>query len=84
MNTLTKSASLSTLDLPVGDHWVRFHVAADTISFEVAASIPPMPAAAVGGGRAFVNKWSGKGRVLPEAEMGGDARLAALTAKHVR
>jgi len=84
MNTLAKSASLGTLGLSAGDHWVKFHVEDDMISFEVAASSPPTPAAAVNGGQAFVEKWSGKGCVLTEVEMAGDERLASLTARHVR
>lgn len=90
MNTLTKNAPLGTLGLPAGDHWVKFHVEDDTISFEVAASVPQAAIGAVSSvskthaAHAFVEKWSGKGRLLSEAEMSDDARLAALTAKHVR
>ena len=89
MNTLTTSTPLGTLGLPVGDHWVKFHVEGDAISFELAASLPrrpdvsPSPSAQATAARSFVEKWSGKGRLLTENEMGDDARLAALTAKHV-
>lgn len=73
----------------MGDHWVKFHVEGDSISFELAAS-PPRHAeisssssAQATAARSFVKKWSGKGRLLTEADMGDDARLAGLTAKHV-
>lgn len=36
-----------------------------------------------GASQAFVRKWSGQGQLLPADQMGGDARLAELTAKHV-
>jgi hypothetical protein len=36
-----------------------------------------------GASQAFVTKWSGQGRLLTTDQMGEDARLAALTAKHV-
>ena len=36
------------------------------------------------GAQAFVEKWSGKGRLLPDAEVQSDPRLAKLTAKHIR
>lgn len=86
MNTLAKNATLGTLGLPAGDHWVKFHVEDDLISFEVAASVPKSAAAGMpmaSAARSFVQKWSGKGKLLSEAEMGDDARLAVLTAKHV-
>ncbi|MBP7951258.1 MAG: hypothetical protein KA004_16530 [Verrucomicrobiales bacterium] len=90
MNTLTKSSPLGTLGLTSGDHWVRFHVEDDAISFEVAASLPaqapasPVPSRRATAARSFVARWSGQGRLLSEAEIGDDERLAALTAKHVR
>jgi len=89
MNILTKDDPLGTLGLPAGDHWVKFHVEEETISFEVAASVPlqtPGSRASSAGSaaRSFVEKWSGQGRLLSETEMGDDARLAELTAKQVR
>lgn len=90
MNTLAKDAPLGTLGLPAGDHWVKFHVEDDLISFEVAASVPKsVPAASTKvpkaqAARSFVEKWTGKGKLLSEAEISDDPRLAALTAKHVR
>jgi hypothetical protein len=88
MNTLTKSATLDTLGLPAGDHWVKFHVEGDSISFVVAVSGPGLGAqtgqSTSRAARAFVEKWSGRGRLLPTSEMADDPRLAALTAKHVR
>jgi hypothetical protein len=89
MNTLTKSAPLGTLGLPAGDHWVKFHVEGDSISFELATALPRQVAVALSqspqakAAQSFVEKWSGKGRLLSESEMGEDTRLAALTAKHV-
>lgn len=86
MNTLAKSDPLGTLGLPPGDHWVKFHVEEDTISYEVAVSTPEhspvasVPDAALN----FVQKWSGQGKLLSEPEISEDARLAELTAKHLR
>ena len=86
MNTLAKSEPLGTLGLPPGDHWVKFHVEEDTISFEVAASIAAQddPASRQAAASSFVQKWSGKGQLLPAAETDDDDRLSALTAKHLR
>lgn len=89
MNILTKSAPIGTLGLPSGDHWVKFHVEGDSISFEVAASLPRQSSASsasssqTSAARSFVEKWSGRGQLLSETEMANDDRLAALTAKHV-
>jgi hypothetical protein len=86
MNTLAKSDPLGTLGLPPGDHWVKFHVEEDTISYEVAASPPEIPSATSAPDAAlnFVRKWSGQGKLLSEPEMSEDARLAELTEKHLR
>jgi len=86
MNTLAKSDPLGTLGLPPGDHWVRFHVEEDTISYEVAVSPPEhsLVASVPDAALAFVRKWSGQGNLLSEPEMSEDARLAELTAKHLR
>lgn len=85
MNTLAKSEPLDTLGLPPGDHLVRFHVEEDTISFELAATLTdPSNDESSNAALEFVRKWSGKGQVLADAETGRDARLAELTAKHLR
>ncbi len=85
MNTLAKSAPLGTLGLPEGDHWVKFHVEDDTISYEVAVSLVKgeQTTSQADAAEAFVQKWSGQGRLQSENEMTDDDRLAALTAKHV-
>lgn len=92
MNTLAKSETLGTLGLTPGDHWVKFHVEGDSISFEVAASAPASSSCLTSGNSprlekaasTFVQNWSGKGHVLSEAEQADDPRLARLTAKHLR
>lgn len=86
MNTLAKSDPLGTLGLPPGDHWVKFHVEEDTISHEVAVSPPRPPSgkSSPDAALAFVRKWSGQGNLLSEPEISEDARLAELTAKHLR
>ena len=90
MNILTKSTPIGTLGLPSGDHWVKFHVEDDSISFEVASSLPRQAAESrassgqASAARSFVEKWSGRGQLLSESEMANDDRLAALTAKHLR
>lgn len=86
MNTLTKSASLGTLGLPSGDHWVRFHVEGDSISFEVAASVPQAadrspttvpPRKPTG----FVQKWGGSSKKIDDES---DAWLSHINDKHLR
>lgn len=82
MNTLTKDDSIATLGLPEGDHWVKFHVEEDTISFEVAASSPIPPS--LTGKRpptGFVGRWSGTARKVEDAS---DAWLSHINEKHLR
>ena len=82
MNWLTKNAALDTLGLPSGDHWVRFHVEGDNISFVVASSIPQNPKSGSSGKpTGFVQRWSGSAKKL-EAE--GDHWLAHINEKHLR
>jgi hypothetical protein len=86
MNTLTKSAPLGTLGLSSGDHWVHFHVEDDSISFEVAASVPEQKAdaAATPGVRkptGFVQKW---GSSVKKIENTDDAWLTHINDKHLR
>jgi hypothetical protein len=86
MNTLTKSASLGTLGLPSGDHWVRFHVEGDSISFEVEASVPQAAAVQVETARltkptGFVQKWGGSLKKIKDED---DAWLTHINEKHLR
>lgn len=82
MNTLTKSTPLGTLGLPSGDHWVKFHVEGDSISFEVAASVPAKAdPSAQRRPVNFVQKWSGTAKKIEDA---GDPWLAHINEKHLR
>ncbi len=49
----------------------------------VTVAVQDETGAVPGAAQAFVRKWSGQGRLLTADEMGEDARLAELTAKHV-
>ena len=82
MNTLSKSAPLGTLGLPTGDHWVRFHVEGDAISFEIAASAPQMESTA-GQKKAvgFVERWGGSVKKIDDES---DAWLSYINEKHLR
>ncbi len=85
MNTLSKSTPLGTLGLPSGDHWVRFHVEGDAISFEV-ASVPQVLAAAHDSApqkkpTGFVQKWGGSVKQVDDAS---DAWLTHINDKHLR
>jgi hypothetical protein len=82
MNTLPKSASLDTLDLPAGEHLVKFNVGEDTISFEVESSKPGngkmgFPRKPTG----FVAKWGGSVRKEEDSQ---DGRLDHINKKHLR
>ena len=80
MPTLTKNAPLGTLGLPLGDHWVKFHVEDESISFEVAASAA-VTAAKPKQPTGFVQKWGGTAcKVVDES----DAWLSHINAKHLR
>ncbi len=82
MDTLTKSAPLGTLGLSSGDHWVRFHVDGDLISFEVAASATqPVASQKPGKPTGFVQKWGGSTRKVEDE---GDAWLSHINDKHLR
>jgi hypothetical protein len=80
MKTLTKTASLSTLGLPAGDHLVKFHVDGDSISFEVATSIPEIKSKPKKP-TSFVEKWGGSARKIVDES---DERLSHINAKHLR
>ena len=82
MSTLTQSTPLASLGLSSGDHLVKFHVEGDSISFEVAASLPvtaAKPKARKPTG--FVQKWGGSARKVEDAN---DAWLSHINAKHLR
>lgn len=82
MNTLSKSDPLGTLGLPAGDHWVKFHVEDDSISFEVAESTPtPAPTTGKRMPTGFVRKWSGTARKVEDA---ADDWLSRINEKHLR
>lgn len=82
MHTLPKSASLDNLDLPDGDHWVKFHVKESTISFEVAASVPGSDVSSnAQKPTGFVDKWGGSVR---KEESADDSRLQHIHSKHLR
>jgi len=84
MPTVTKSATLDTLGLPAGDHLVRFHVEAEVISFEVAASQPPAATIEPDGARkptGFVKKWGGTAEKVEDPE---DVWLRHINDKHLR
>jgi hypothetical protein len=83
MTTISKNAALGTLGLPTGDHWVKFHVEGDVISFEVAASkeavlvTEPQIRKPTG----FVNRWGGTARKLEDS---ADEWLTHINEKHLR
>lgn len=82
MSTLSQSAPLGTLGLTSGDHWVKFHVEGDEISFEVKASVPA--STEVEESRkptGFVQKWGGSAKRVEDE---GDAWLTHINLKHLR
>jgi hypothetical protein len=82
VNVLTKNASLGTLGLPAGYHWVKFHVEGDFISFELAET--PPPCAPFPGGRnptGFIKKWGGTAKKVEDS---GDVWLSHINEKHLR
>lgn len=82
MNTLTASTPLGTLGLSSGDHWVKFHVEGDAISFEVAASMPSQPETArPKKPTGFVQKWGGTASRITTPD---DAWLSHINDKHLR
>lgn len=82
MNTITASTPLGTLGLASGDHWVKFHVEGDAISFEVAASMPAHVASALPKKpTGFVQQWSGSARRISDPN---DAWLTHINDKHLR
>jgi len=86
MTTLAKTASLSTLGLPSGDHWVRFHVEGDTISYEIAntplsSAEPPTAAVPQRKFAGFVEKWGGTARKIDDLS---DAWISHINEKHLK
>lgn len=81
MNTIPKSAPVETLGLPRGDHWVRFHVEGDSISFQVAASLPPCGQPVQKKPTGFVRKWGGS---VKKMDADGDEWLEHINRKHLR
>lgn len=80
MNKLAKAASLDALGLPKGDHWVRFHVDEQSISFEIAASIPEkVPRAKKPTG--FVQRWGGTAKKIDDES---DSWLSHINEKHLK
>lgn len=84
MPTIAKTATLSALGLPAGDHLVRFHIEADVISFEVADSQPfagPPASTAHRQPTGFFKKWGNTARKIEDP---ADAWLTHINEKHVR
>ena len=83
MMTVDKNVALAALGLPSGDHWVKFHVEGDVISYEVAASNSAdeagIPLARKPTG--FVERWGGSARVAEDAS---DEWLTHINEKHLR
>ncbi len=82
MNTLAKSAPLGTLGLPSGDHWVKFHVEENSISFEIKSSQPSTsPESKPRKPTGFVQKWGGSAKKQTAAT---DDWLTHINDKHLR
>ena len=82
MTTDNKNAALGSLGLPSGDHWVKFHVEGDAISFEVAASKAASPGSAPQARKptGFVERWGGTARKVEDAS---DGWLTHINEKHL-
>lgn len=83
MKTLTSSAPLKTLGLASGDHWVKFHVEGDVISFDLTTSLPLVTAES-GTKRkptGFVKRWSG---CMKKIDDPSDPWLTHINEKHLR
>lgn len=86
MNTVTKASPLGSLGLPTGDHWVRFHVEGESISFEVAQSSPVLASpgterTVVRKPTGFVKRWGGSFRKIDDPS---DPWLTRINEKHLR
>ena len=82
MTTLAKCDPLGALDLPPGDHWVKFHVEENSISFEVASPNPgTIPSSAPKAPTNFVKKWGGSAKKIEDGE---DRWLSHINEKHLR
>jgi hypothetical protein len=83
MKTLASSVPLKMLGLPTGDHWVKFHVEGDLISFDVTTSLPAVAAQDVAKRQptGFVKRWSG---CMKKVDDPADPWLAHINEKHLR
>lgn len=83
MTTLSKEADIGSLGLPTGEHWVKFHVEGDAISFEVAASKVSQPASETREHKptGFVDRWGGTARKIEDSS---DGWLTHINEKHLR
>lgn len=82
MTILTKDSPLGTLGLPTGDHWVKFHVEGDAISFALVDSLPANTAlSAPRKPTGFVQKWGGSAK---KTEDTSDSWLSHINEKHIR
>jgi hypothetical protein len=80
MNAMTLDLPLPSLPSLALAEGLRLHgyVRAGKLRVVIPESAPTKAAAS------FVTNWSGKGKLLPDAEVAEDPRLAELTAKHLR
>ena len=83
MTTLSKEADLGYLGLPTGEHWVKFHVEGDAISFEVAASKVSQTALETEERKpsGFVERWGGTARKIEDSS---DGWITQINEKHLR
>jgi hypothetical protein len=83
MTTLSKEADIGSLGLPTGDHWVKFHVDGEAISFEVAASKVSQTALETQGRKptGFVERWGGTAKKIEDS---ADGWLTHINEKHLR
>jgi len=82
MPTVAKTVTLGALGLPAGDHTVRFHVEADSISFEIAASHPSGEAStSQRQPTGFLKKWGSTARKIEDP---ADAWLTHINEKQAR
>ena len=82
MNSISKDAPLGMLGLSAGEHWVKFHVDGDAISFAVMDSLPANTGlAATRKPTGFVQRWGGSTRKI---EGTNDTWLCHINEKHLR
>ncbi len=84
MNAITLDFPIESLPgLPVRDG-LRFRGLVRGDRLEVTLEAPAPAEAKASAAAEFVEKWRGRGTLLPPEELESDPRLAALTAKHLR